>query len=270
MEIKTPETMAPALPWIPKLQRRRNYILFIEDITVSFDGFKALDNLTLYISEGELRCLIGPNGAGKTTMMDVITGHTRPDSGEVWFTEKINLLDKDEVAVAQAGICRKFQKPSVFEHLSVYHNLELALKGRKTVRDTFMARLSSEDSGFLDATLALIGLKERARLLAGSLSHGQKQWLEIGMLLAQKPLILLLDEPVAGMTPQEIERTAQLLLTLEGGHTIILVEHDMAFVRSLARKVTVLHQGSVLAEGSMDEISRNPEVITAYLGGDLC
>jgi urea transport system ATP-binding protein len=270
MEAKAAEPAPAGLSWIPKLQRRRGYILFIEDITVSFDGFKALDNLTLYISQGELRCVIGPNGAGKTTMMDVITGQTRPDSGEAWFTEKMNLLDKDEVAIAQAGICRKFQKPSVFAALSVEHNLELALKAPKTVRSTLRARLSAEDKDLLQQILSLTGLSRQARQPAGSLSHGQKQWLEIGMLLAQKPRILLLDEPVAGMTPQEIDRTAELLLDLEGAHTIILVEHDMAFVRSVARKVTVLHQGRVLAEGNMDEISNNQAVIEAYLGGDIC
>jgi urea transport system ATP-binding protein len=265
-----PDSVSGKAPWVAKSQRRRNYILLIEDINVNFDGFKALNGLTLRITEGELRCVIGPNGAGKTTMMDVVTGQTKPDSGEVWFAETMNLLEKDEAAIAQAGICRKFQKPSVFEALTVAQNLELALKEDKTVLTAFLARLRSEDKDFLEHILKLIGLQNHRLALAGILSHGQKQWLEIGMLLMQKPRVLLLDEPVAGMTPQEIERTIKLLLELEGGQTIILVEHDMEFVRSVARQVSVLHQGTVLAEGRMDEVSNNREVIEAYLGGNLC
>jgi urea transport system ATP-binding protein len=203
-------------------------------------------------------------------MMDVITGHTRPDSGEVWYSETVNLLEKDEVFIAQAGICRKFQKPSVFESLSVYQNLEMALAGPKSVLSAFRARLSKGDRDFLREILFTVRLSEEAGQLAGTLSHGQKQWLEIGMLLSQKPKVLLLDEPVAGMTSQEIERTAELLLSLEGKESIILVEHDMEFVRNVARQVTVLHQGSVLAQGSMDEIGRHPEVVEAYLGGETC
>jgi urea transport system ATP-binding protein len=253
--------------WVPKYKRKKQYILFIEDISVTFDGFKALDGLTMYLTEGELRCIIGPNGAGKTTMMDVITGHTRPDSGEAWFMDQVNLLEKDEVFIAQAGICRKFQKPSVFESLSTYQNLELALKGEKTVLSTYRSKMSGEDRDYLEEVLKLTGLDSESSKLAGNLSHGQKQWLEIGMLLTQKPRILLLDEPVAGMTPQEIDHTSELLTSLEGNHTVLVVEHDMEFVRSIARQVTVLHQGRVLAEGSMEEVSSREEVITAYLGG---
>ncbi|MDR3153686.1 MAG: urea ABC transporter ATP-binding protein UrtD [Deltaproteobacteria bacterium] len=246
------------------------HILLLEDVTVSFDGFKALDGLSLYLKEGELRSVIGPNGAGKTTMMDIITGSTRPDSGEAWYAEEVNLLEKDEVYIAQAGICRKFQKPSVFETLTVFQNLELALQGPKTVTGSFTARLSGEDRDFLGGVLDLTRLSPEAGRPAGALSHGQKQWLEIGMLLSQKPRVLLLDEPVAGMTPQEIDRTADLLRSLEGGCTIILVEHDMEFVRAVARTVTVLHQGKVLSEGTMDDIGRDPEVVEAYLGGSSC
>jgi urea transport system ATP-binding protein len=255
---------------VPKAQRRKLYVLLLEDITVSFDGFRALDGLTLYLREGELRSVIGPNGAGKTTLMDVMTGSTRPDSGEAWYSETVNLLEEDEVSIAQAGICRKFQKPSVFETLTVFQNLELALKGPKTVLGTFRARLSGEDRDFLGGILELTRLGPEAGRLAGLLSHGQKQWLETGMLLSQKPRVLLLDEPVAGMTPQEIDRTADLLRSLEGSCTIVLVEHDMEFVRAVASKVTVLHQGRVLAEGTMDEIGRDPEVVEAYLGGAAC
>jgi urea transport system ATP-binding protein len=258
---------APILSWETKRERRQKYILFLEDVSVSFDGFKALDNLTLYLNEGELRCVIGPNGAGKTTMMDVITGHTRPDSGEAFFGENLNLLDKDEVFIAQSGICRKFQKPSVFESITAAQNLVLAMKAHKTVFGTLAAKLSPEDNDYLGHILSLVRLTDKADKLAGTLSHGQKQWLEIGMLLAQKPKILLLDEPVAGMTAREIDRTTELLLSLEGEHSIILVEHDMEFVRSVARTVTVLHQGTVLAEGDIDFVSSHPEVIEAYLGG---
>ncbi|MDR2460545.1 MAG: urea ABC transporter ATP-binding protein UrtD [Deltaproteobacteria bacterium] len=255
------------LPWIPKVQRKKLYILLLEDISVSFDGFKALDGLNLYLTEGELRCVIGPNGAGKTTMMDIITGHTRPTQGEAWFQETINLLEKDEVFIAQAGICRKFQKPSVFESLTTWENLELALKAQKTVWSTLKAKLKAPEKDFLKSILELIRLEPVENKVAGALSHGQKQWLEIGMLLSQKPKVLLLDEPVAGMTAQEIERTVELLMSLEGEHTIVLVEHDMEFVRQVARKVTVLHQGRVLAEGTMDSVSSNPQVVEAYLGG---
>ncbi|MDR2350978.1 MAG: urea ABC transporter ATP-binding protein UrtD [Deltaproteobacteria bacterium] len=265
-----PKGVAAALPeWIPKAQRKKKFILFVEDVTVSFDGFKALDGLTLYLTEGELRSVIGPNGAGKTTMMDVVTARARPDSGEVFFTETINLLEKDEVFIAQAGICRKFQKPSVFESLTTRENIELALKAKKTVWSTLRAKLSGEDRDFSDKTLELIRLADQRHKPAGALSHGQKQWLEMGMLLAQKPKLLLLDEPVAGMTPGEIERTGELLLSLEGDHTIVLVEHDMEFVRSVSRIVTVLHQGRVLAEGTMEEVGANEEVVNAYLGGKL-
>lgn len=250
----------------PKLNVDKGCILYLEDVSVSFDGFKAINDLNLYINEGELRCIIGPNGAGKTTMMDIITGKTRPDTGSVYFGQNINLLNMDEPEIAESGIGRKFQKPTVFEELSVFENLELAMAGNKSVVGTLVAKLSGEQLDLIDETLTLIGLKDESIKRAGSLSHGQKQWLEIGMLIMQKPRLLLVDEPVAGMTHQEMDRTAELLISLEGKHSVVVVEHDMDFVRSIARTVTVLHQGSVLAEGTMDEVQNNPKVKEVYLG----
>jgi len=241
-------------------------ILYLERITVSFDGFKALDGLTLYVDPGELRCIIGPNGAGKTTMMDVITGKTRPDEGSAWFGQNVNLLELTEPQIAQAGIGRKFQKPTVFEYLSVFENLELAIAGPKTFWHVLRARLSPVQRDRIEEVLAIIGLFDRRVTTAGALSHGQKQWLEIGMLLMQSPELLLVDEPVAGMTPQETERTAELLLALAGRHSVVVVEHDMEFVRSIASQVTVLHEGRVLAEGTMDAVQNDPKVIEVYLG----
>jgi len=243
-----------------------NVILYIEGVTVSFDGFKALDDLNLYINDGELRCLIGANGAGKTTLMDVVTGKTRCDSGQVYFGQTIDLLKQDEAQISQLGIGRKFQKPTVFEAQTVFSNLELSLSGNKGVWHNLFARLSAEESDRIDEVLEIIGLTSQRRLLAGALSHGQKQWLEIGMLLVSDPRLLLIDEPVAGMTGAETERTAELLNSLAGERTVVVVEHDMEFVRSIARTVTVLHQGRVLAEGSMDEVQRNPDVRSVYLG----
>ncbi len=262
------ERMAPPVP--AKLDLRHGVILYLEDINVSFDGFKALNNLNLYINKGELRCIIGPNGAGKSTMMDVITGKTRPDTGSAWFGQNINLLELDEPAIAEAGIGRKFQKPTVFEPLTVEENLELAMAGNKGVWQTFISKLSGEDRDHLEATLLLIGLVSERHRQAGVLSHGQKQWLEIGMLLMQRPELLLVDEPVAGMTHQEMERTAELLKQLAGKHSVVVVEHDMDFVRSIANKVTVLHQGSVLAEGTMSQVQADPKVIEVYLGESAC
>jgi urea transport system ATP-binding protein len=241
-------------------------ILYLEEITVSFDGFKAIDNLNLYIDAGELRCIIGPNGAGKTTMMDIITGKTRPDRGSAFFGQNIDLLHLSEPEIAQLGIGRKFQKPTVFEFHTVSENLELSMAGDKRVLPTLLARLDGAQRDRIDEVLDTIGLGEERERLAGSLSHGQKQWLEIGMLLMQDPKLLLVDEPVAGMTHQEMDRTAELLTSLAGEHSVVVVEHDMDFVRSIARKVTVLHQGSVLAEGSMDEVQNNPKVVEVYLG----
>lgn len=242
-------------------------ILYLEDVSVSFDGFKALNKLSLYIDSGELRCLIGPNGAGKTTLMDVITGKTRPDSGTVFFGQTINLLTLDEPEIAQAGIGRKFQKPSVFDALSVLENLELALKANKGTWRSIFFRLSGEAHARIEQVLETIQLQALRHQPAGILSHGQKQWLEIGMLLMQDPKVMLVDEPIAGMTHQEVERTAELLLSLQGERSIVVVEHDMEFVRSIAKKVTVLHEGSVLTEGSMDEVQNDPRVVQVYLGG---
>ncbi|MGQ9425421.1 urea ABC transporter ATP-binding protein UrtD [Gilvimarinus sp. F26214L] len=241
-------------------------ILYVEGVTVSFDGFKALNDLNLYINDGELRCLIGANGAGKTTLMDVITGKTRCDSGQAWFGQTIDLLRHDEAEIAQLGIGRKFQKPTVFESHSVFSNLELSLRCRKGVWDILFAQLSGDQRDRIDEVLDLVGLQAKRDLQAGALSHGEKQWLEIGMLLASDPRLLLIDEPVAGMTAQETERTAELLTSLAGDRTVVVVEHDMEFVRSIARTVTVLHQGSVLAEGTMDEVQNDPKVIEVYLG----
>jgi urea transport system ATP-binding protein len=241
-------------------------ILYLEDVSVVFDGFKALNKLNLTIDAGELRCVIGPNGAGKTTMMDVITGKTRPASGSVYFGQTIDLTKLSEPQIAHAGIGRKFQKPTVFENHTVFENLELCLKTEKGVRHSLFARLSGEQKDRIAQTLDIIGLTGEAERPAGLLSHGQKQWLEIGMLLVQEPKLLLLDEPVAGMTDAETERTAELLQTLAGNHSIIVVEHDMDFVSLIARKVTVLHEGSVIAEGSMEKVQSNERVIEVYLG----
>jgi urea transport system ATP-binding protein len=251
-----------------KPDTRHGVILYVEDVSVSFDGFKALNDLNLYINDGELRCLIGANGAGKTTLMDVITGKTRPDKGTVSFGQQVDLLQLSEAEIARAGIGRKFQKPTVFEELSVFENIELSLAGDKGIWTSLFHKLSGEQKDRIAEILYTIGLTQECYYPAGRLSHGQKQWLEIGMLLAAEPRVLLVDEPVAGMTGQETERTAELLTSLAGKHSVVVVEHDMAFVRSIAKQVTVLHQGSVLAEGTMSEIQSNKDVIQVYLGED--
>jgi urea transport system ATP-binding protein len=241
-------------------------ILYLEDVCVSFDGFKAINNLSLDIAPGELRCIIGPNGAGKTTMMDIITGKTRPDSGTVYFGSTINLLRHNEPQIAQLGIGRKFQKPTVFEQLSVFENLELALKTHKGVAASMRFRLDSAQSDRLAEVLHTIHLADAVTRQAGNLSHGQKQWLEIGMLLMQDPKLLLLDEPVAGMTDEETARTAELFLTLKGKHSLMVVEHDMSFIRTISEIVTVLCDGSVLAQGTLDQVQADERVIEVYLG----
>jgi urea transport system ATP-binding protein len=241
-------------------------VLYLNGITVSFDGFKALNNLSLTIDAGELRCVIGPNGAGKTTMMDVITGKTRPDDGSVFFNQSVDLSRLSEAQIAHAGIGRKFQKPTIFEPLTVFENLELAMKADKRARTTLFSKLTSEERGRIEATMRLVRLDNAPDRIAGLLSHGQKQWLEIGMLLMQEPKLLLLDEPVAGMSDEETERTAELFVSLAGTHSLVVVEHDMAFIETIARKVTVLHEGSVLAEGPMDKVQDDPRVIEVYLG----
>jgi urea transport system ATP-binding protein len=255
-------------PLRPGVDTTHQVILYLEDITVEFDGFKALNALTMEIGVGELRCIIGPNGAGKTTMMDVITGKTRPSSGSAFFGQTLDLSKLTEAQIATAGIGRKFQRPTVFELHTVFENLELALKSDKSVWPTLMAGLSSEQRDRIDATLKLLRLESHSNRVAGLLSHGQKQWLEIGMLLMQEPMLLLLDEPVAGMTDAETERTAELFNELRGKHSLVVVEHDMDFVQSIALdgKVTVLCEGSVLAEGKMHEVQADPRVIEVYLG----
>ena len=241
-------------------------ILYLESVTVSFDGFRALNDLSLAIDDGELRCVIGPNGAGKTTMMDVITGKTRPDAGRVFFGQSIDLTRMTESAIAQAGIGRKFQKPTVFEHHTVWENLELALKADRRWWRSLAWRTSLPAARRIDELLATIRLEDEAHRPAGALAHGQKQRLEIGILLAQEPRLLLLDEPVAGMTDEETERLADLLTTLEGRQSIVVVEHDMEFVKRIAKRVTVLHEGRVLAEGTLDEVKANEAVVEVYLG----
>jgi urea transport system ATP-binding protein len=244
-----------------------NAMLWLDAVSVSFDGFKALDSLSLVLDPGELRCIIGPNGAGKTTMMDVITGRTRPDQGRVFMAgSSVELTRLSEHEIARRGIGRKFQRPTVFEQLSAFQNLELACRANKGVFSTLFARLAPEQRERIDAALVTIGLAAERDTRAGLLSHGQKQWLEIGMLLVQDPKVMLIDEPVAGMTHQEIDRTAELLDALAGARTVVVVEHDMEFVRRIARTVTVLHEGSVLCEGSMDEVQSDPRVIEVYLG----
>jgi len=241
-------------------------ILYVENVTVSFDGFKALNDLSLYIQDGELRCIIGPNGAGKTTMMDVITGKTRPDTGRVHLGQSMDLTRMNETQVAEAGVGRKFQKPTVFPEHSVFENLELAMKMEKNAWTSLRTILTSEQQSRIEEVMELIGLKDQPSIQAKFLSHGQKQWLEIGMLLMHDPRVLLVDEPVAGMTHQEMDRTAELLTSLAGKHSVVVVEHDMDFVRSIAKTVTVLHEGSVLAEGSMDQVQNDDRVREVYLG----
>jgi urea transport system ATP-binding protein len=248
------------------MDKAANSILYLDGVNVSFDGFKALNALSLIIEPGELRAVIGPNGAGKTTMMDVITGKTRPDTGDVLFAETRDLTRLDEAAIAELGIGRKFQKPSVFEKMTVAENLALALAGNRKVREALLWKMSSREKARLDELLGLIRLGPQRDMLAARLSHGQKQWLEIGMLLAQEPKLLLVDEPVAGMTDSETETTAALLKSIAGERSVIVVEHDMSFVRELGVKVTVLHEGSVLAEGSLDHVSADDRVIEVYLG----
>jgi len=249
-----------------ELDLTHGHILYLDDVTVSFDGFRAINELSLAIEAGELRCIIGPNGAGKTTMMDIITGKTRPDEGTVFFGGTIDLLRHSEAEIARFGIGRKFQRPTVFEALSVFENLELALQGPRSLRSSLWGRLSGEQRDRLAEVMELIRLAEQMNRSAGLLSHGQKQWLEIGMLLVQDPKLILLDEPVAGMTDQETERTAELILTLKQRHSMIVVEHDMGFVDRIAEKVTVLAEGSVLAEGTLAEVQSNESVIEVYLG----
>ena len=241
-------------------------LLYLDGVTVSFDGFKALNNLSFTIEPGEMRAIIGPNGAGKTTMMDVVTGKTRPDTGEVMFDGTYDLTRLDETEIATLGIGRKFQKPTVFDSHTVFDNLELALKADRRARATLLWRETPNEHRSIDEILQIIRLTAVRDRLAGSLSHGQKQWLEIGMLLAQDPKLLLVDEPVAGMTDAETQQTAELLKEINREHTVVVVEHDMAFVRDLGVKVTCLHEGSVLAEGTIDQVSENERVVEVYLG----
>jgi urea transport system ATP-binding protein len=241
-------------------------ILYLDGVSVSFDGFRAIDSLSLVLAPGEMRAIIGPNGAGKTTMMDIVTGKTRPDTGDVLFAGSTDLTRLDEADIANLGIGRKFQKPTVFETLTVEDNLLLALQGKRGVFETLAAKLTGGEARRIDGLLSRVRLDARRRDLAGDLSHGQKQWLEIGMLLAQDPKVLLVDEPAAGMTDAETMETATLLREIAGEHTVVVVEHDMEFVRALDVKVTVLHEGSVLAEGSLDHVSARKEVVEVYLG----
>jgi len=246
--------------------RTTRALLYLDGISVSFDGFRALNNLSLAIEPGEMRAIIGPNGAGKTTMMDVITGKTRPDDGDAVFEGTRDLTRLDETEIARLGIGRKFQKPTVFEMHTVEDNILLALNDDRSARAALLWRESEEQSKRIDRILDTIRLRSARSRLAGSLSHGQKQWLEIGMLLAQEPKLLLVDEPVAGMTDAETHQTAELLKEINRDKTVIVVEHDMTFVRELSVKVTCLHEGAVLAEGSIDQVSANERVVEVYLG----
>jgi urea transport system ATP-binding protein len=255
--------MAPEVVDRPRVSDTQ---LYLDGVSVSFDGFRAINNLALMVAPGELRTIIGPNGAGKTTMMDIITGKTRPDAGEVMFAGRVDLTKLDETEIANLGIGRKFQKPTVFENLTVFENFELALKSARGAWKTLLGRLNSEALDRIEWALHTVGLESKLRDLGGALSHGQKQWLEIGMLLVQDTQLILLDEPVAGMTDAETRQTAELILTLKGERTLVVVEHDMEFVRDLGARVTVLHEGSVLSEGTVDHVQNDPRVIEVYLG----
>jgi urea transport system ATP-binding protein len=244
--------------------RTTTALLYLDGVTVSFDGFRALNNLSFTIEPGEMRAIIGPNGAGKTTMMDVVTGKTRPDTGEVYFDGSYDLSRLDETEIALLGIGRKFQKPTVFDMHTVEDNIGLALKGDRRARKTLFWRETDEERRRIDRILEIIRLLPVRHRVAGALAHGQ--WLEIGMLLAQEPKLLLVDEPVAGMTDTETRQTADLLKEINRERTVVVVEHDMAFVRELGVKVTCLHEGSVLAEGTIDQVSQNERVVEVYLG----
>ena len=244
---------------------RKKFILTAEGVSKSFDGFKAINDLNFYLDEGELRTIIGPNGAGKSTFLDLITGRTRPDQGEIEF-KGTPVIKKTEYQIYRMGIGRKFQTPSVYADHTVYENILLGLKGSRGVWSAIFGRVSPAQNDRIYQVLETINLKDRAQVRAGALAHGQKQWLEIGMLIAQDPELMLVDEPAAGMTDEETARTGELLLSLAGKHTIIVIEHDMVFVRQLANQVTVLHQGSVLCEGSLDEVQNDERVIEVYLG----
>ena len=246
--------------------RAAGSMLYLDGVSVAFDGFRAINGLSMTLAPGEMRAVIGPNGAGKTTMMDIITGKTQPDAGDVIFDQTVDLTRHDEAAIAQMGIGRKFQRPTVFETHTVFDNLLLSLTGPRGVLSVLRARPTREERDRVEEVLDTIRLTARRDDLAAGLSHGQKQWLEIGMLLAQDPKVLLVDEPAAGMTDAETMHTAELLKRLAGAHTIMVVEHDMHFVRALESRVTVLHEGRVLAEGSLDHVSAEPEVIAVYLG----
>jgi urea transport system ATP-binding protein len=238
----------------------------LEGVNKTFEGFKAITDLNFYMDEGELRVIIGPNGAGKSTMLDIITGRTRPDKGKVEFGKDTDLTKLNEYQINRIGIGRKFQTPSVYIDHTVFENIWLSLEGSRTVWSTLFARIAPSQNDRIVEVLKTVGLINRADVKAGSLSHGQKQWLEIGMLLAQNPKLLLVDEPAAGMTDEETARTGELLMSLAGKHSIVVIEHDMTFVRQIARKVTVLHQGTVLCEGSVDEVQNDERVIQVYLG----
>ncbi|MEQ9635868.1 MAG: urea ABC transporter ATP-binding protein UrtD [Devosia marina] len=241
-------------------------MLYLDGVSVAFDGFKAINNLAIIVKPAEMLAIIGPNGAGKTTMMDIITGKTRPDTGQVLFDGRTDLTRLDEAAIANLGIGRKFQKPTVFESQTVWDNLEMALKKPRGIFSTLFYTANDDDVARITEILETVRLIARKDELAANLSHGQKQWLEIGMLLAQDPKLLLVDEPVAGMTDSETEETAKLLREISQTRSVVVVEHDMSFVRELGSRVVCLAEGSVLAEGSLDQVSANPVVIERYLG----
>jgi len=245
---------------------QKQFILTLEGVNKTFDGFKAINDLNFYMDEGELRVIIGPNGAGKSTMLDIITGRTRPDKGKVEFGKNTDLTKLNEYQINRLGIGRKFQTPSVYVAHTVFENIWLSLEGTRTVWSTLFSRISSAQRERIDEVLKTVGLANKLETKAGNLSHGQKQWLEIGMLLAQNPKLLLVDEPAAGMTDEETHKTGDLLMSLAGKHSIIVIEHDMVFVRQIARRVTVLHQGHVLCEGTVDEVQADERVIEVYLG----
>ncbi len=245
---------------------KKQFVLLLEGVNKTFDGFKAISELNFYMDEGELRVIIGPNGAGKSTMMDLITGRTRPDTGRIEYGKDTDLTRLNEYQINRLGIGRKFQTPSVYIDHTVYENVLLSLKGPRSVFSSLFHRTAAAQRQRIDEVLTIVGLTDRGYVKAGTLSHGQKQWLEIGMLIAQDPKLLLVDEPAAGMSDEETHKTGELLLKLEGKHSIVVIEHDMTFVRQIARKVTVLHQGTVLCEGTVDQVQNNERVIEVYLG----